>query len=169
MTPIDYQVFLFSGHIYQGLQYSVHLAEGCHYYGRPVALFEHMREEISIVDIGGLLFIWASEDWPQNGLMLARPELSLETVLELMAGCQIDAVSIGNVEDKKVIGQTFRSLSLYLTWLWELFDTGHNRWVDMADRGGRVHNDLLDTEQLIDKLRDGLAPWSSVEMELVPY
>ena len=145
----------------------MYVEEGCHYYGRPVALYEHKREDIAIVDIGGLLFVWMGEDMHHSGLMVTHPHLSLQQVSEAMRDCRIDLVSAGNVRDRMVIGQTMRSSSFRAIWIWELYHTERNRWKELSQRGGRVHEDLLDDQGRLTRLRSGWAPWSRSEENMV--
>ena len=137
---------MFSGHICQCLD-PLYVEEGCHYYGRPIPLYEHKSQDIAIVNIGGLLLVWMGYDMSPCGLMVAHPHLSLQQVLDAMRHCRLDQVSAGDVSDRMVIGQTRRITSFGTIFSWELYYKGRNRWTELFRRGGRVHGDLMNDQQ----------------------
>lgn len=64
MLPVDDHAALFSGHISHRRESGLHDEEGCHYYGRPVMLFEHY-----------ILFSGIGEDRMENGLLIAHRKM----------------------------------------------------------------------------------------------
>lgn len=138
---------LYSGHIQHNTKYTLDIEKGCHYYGRPVPVLNYCLDDISIIDIGGLYFIYAGEDSYDHGLLIARPEFTLEQVAEHISNRRLREVSAGYL--KPVFGQWAPTTHFYCTWVWEMYCSGRNRWRELLERGGRVDPELLADDTLL--------------------
>lgn len=101
----------------------------------------------------------------ENGLTIAHPDLTLQQVIEAINSFQFDRVFAGRVEN--VIGQALRSMCFNLTWMWELHHSHRNRWRELYERGGRVNQELLNEEQHLNDIHNGLAPWTASQEHLI--
>lgn len=133
----------FSGHIHDEHRCSLEVENASHYYGRPIPLLRLSRDDSVILDIGGLLFLWFRE-LQLDGLLLVVSNMPLLQVADVVANGDYESITEGHVE--RVRGQTMRSSSVHLSWATETLKLGRNRWQELAERGGRVHAELVEKD-----------------------
>ncbi|KAK7684379.1 hypothetical protein QCA50_012326 [Cerrena zonata] len=150
-------VELYSSHISLHTAFSLDIERAAHYYGRPIPLFMHNAMDTAIISIGGLLFIWAGEDSWSNGLTIAKPNLTLPQVVDLLNSHRLRDVSAVHVA--KVDAQTVSLSAFRWVWLWEVYSFRRNRWRELARRGGRVEDDRLDDEEIVRCVRIPPSTW----------
>ena len=94
--------------------------------------------DVTIINIGGLLFLYHNELCETYGLILMKPEVTFDEAVRTPWESNIVCWS------KRAEALRTRIEVFPFRWQREVLKTGRNRWKEMAERGGRVHPDLLD-------------------------
>ena len=111
-----------------------------------------------IINIGGLLFLYHNELCEEYGLVLMKSEVMFDEAVRTPGG--------SNIVCWPKRGEALRTRFPF-RWQKEVLKTGRNRWKEMAERGGRVHPDLLD-DNLIAEIHMYVYPlWFTREQSCV--
>ena len=116
-----------------------------HILGEPIPLLS--GQDLLILTAGGLLLVW---DAVAFDLYIVRPGVTLEDLLDQISTRPGLPARLAPVDD---IAEY-----LYLTykdyWNAERRDAGRNRWAELRDRGGWVHEDWLREDRIRGRKRN---------------
>lgn len=84
----------------------------------------HSHKDLTILDIGGLLFLWNWEACYDRGLAVIDPDLTLGEVFKLVLNGPPGKVV--RFYPEQPVGELMRYYGINQTWLWEMQHKGCN-------------------------------------------